>query len=470
MRPLSHGKRCYFWNRAGVLLAVAWTVHGAHAQSFDCAEASTAAELAICANKPLGELDSTLARTLHRALIVAGGQRDTLLRDERRWLVDRDRQCATESVVSVDFPACLTKAYSTRIKHVDKVRAKLAEAPSLVACHKLDGRYRPLADAHPGQSPLSVLSKAPASGVEVVEAAEILDSAAEIADWGHRQTPPISIAPEFLSDVRREMAARWEVARLPGTDLYSLSSAQGTGLCVVSYYIQVSKGLATRAPAPEGFEEEGGASCGVTRSFGRIDNDPVYFQQVYSYHPEMTASITAATWRDGEFIGACSLGLSYAPRFTGRTDNAWDRHCVGSQCATLRAAAFKLVAAVELNPTAARDQIEADLSPMQRAEYDAALKLTDSGTVPPDLDHADDLTAEYPLRLPYVHEGRVLLASVGHFTLGWRMFSDWSVHFESVEQGRLRAQGEFVLGMERGRLKGTEVAVARPSDDPDGSN
>jgi hypothetical protein len=59
--------------------------------------------------------------------------------------------------------------------------------------------------------------------------------------------------------------------------------------------------------------------------------------------------------------------------------------------------------------------------------------------------------------LPMVADNRVLLASVGHFTIGWRVFADWKVTVEAAEADKTREIARFAIGMTQGPLAGVSV-------------
>lgn len=55
-----------------------------------------------------------------------------------------------------------------------------------------------------------------------------------------------------------------------------------------------------------------------------------------------------------------------------------------------------------------------------------------------------------PLLLPLVHDGRVYLAGLGHFTVGWRSYSDWSVALKRLDKGKIQDHKTFAIGLIRG--------------------
>jgi len=62
-----------------------------------------------------------------------------------------------------------------------------------------------------------------------------------------------------------------------------------------------------------------------------------------------------------------------------------------------------------------------------------------------------------PLLAPLLHEGAVYLASVGHYTIGWRTFPDWSVKLDRLDHGALTPVGTAFVAMRRGALRAATV-------------
>ena len=54
--------------------------------------------------------------------------------------------------------------------------------------------------------------------------------------------------------------------------------------------------------------------------------------------------------------------------------------------------------------------------------------------------------------LPVVIDGNFYLASLGHFTIGWRVFHDWSVTFDRLEGDKKVTAASFAIGMAKGKL------------------
>jgi hypothetical protein len=51
-----------------------------------------------------------------------------------------------------------------------------------------------------------------------------------------------------------------------------------------------------------------------------------------------------------------------------------------------------------------------------------------------------------------VVDNHVFLASVGHFTIGWRTFADWKVTVESLDGDKTKEIARFAIGMTQGPI------------------
>lgn len=68
---------------------------------------------------------------------------------------------------------------------------------------------------------------------------------------------------------------------------------------------------------------------------------------------------------------------------------------------------------------------------------------------------ADDssLTDTSPLLIPYIDQGTMYLVGLGHFTIGWREYADWSVTFSYLKDGKLMQKAMFAVGMWKGSFE-----------------
>lgn len=436
-----------------------------HAQSFDCKKASTVVEHLVCSDPRLGELDVTLATALKQAITAAPARRQELIGDERAWIAERDARCtATHGGRTAADSQCVADRYRAQIAHLEALSAKPvdtvsrgsgSEAMGAATCNTLAAKYRALGAVSFGKAPLAALTESPRSGVATVEPSNLPD---DLAAWASKQKPPFEIGEDVQRewDRKSNFPAVWQLGQLPGTGFYSISSIEGTAHCYDSLYFEVKDGRAHLASAPAGFEDEEGAGCGVGRSFGRIDDRPAFFQEVYDYTPNMSSTLMVTTWEGGRFAPACTINFSFVPAFGGETLNPHEESCKGPACEQLRRAAFQLAAAVQKSPKNAEAEQLAALSTAQKLQYEAAVRLAK----PEETSQMSDpgsLTEEGPLRVPYVAAGRVYVASLGHFTLGWRDFADWSVTFDALEGGKLVRQAAFAVGMRKGALESLTV-------------
>jgi hypothetical protein len=67
---------------------------------------------------------------------------------------------------------------------------------------------------------------------------------------------------------------------------------------------------------------------------------------------------------------------------------------------------------------------------------------------------------ESPFHLPYIHNGELYIASLGHVTVGWRYFGDWRVIFAQLDRGNIVERASFAVGMEKGKLE--DVTISGP--------
>src|SRR5713226_2747321 len=269
----------------------------AHAQSFDCNKASTAVEHAICNDKALGELDTTLALALKDVVSKENPEpRSDVFRDERQWLKYRNQHCAPGSPTAGEaLPECLAAVYRDRIASLRSLNA----TPT-ANCQKIADRYRSLASAHPGEPPLAVLVAPPGSGVTLAEPlAQMGNPSSELPQWANKQSPPFIVPEELTKSLIS--TTDWTLEKLPEANFYWLNSIAGTAHCYDSHYFVISNGRAEEQPAPPGFEDEEGAACGVSREFGRIDAARVLLEENYDGTPRMSSDIKVATWQDGAF-------------------------------------------------------------------------------------------------------------------------------------------------------------------------
>jgi len=434
------------------------------AQSFDCGKAATGIEHAICSDKPLGELDITLANEFKTVMDAAPELHLSLAAGQRRWLAERNQKCgASAGATVVVTSACLASVYRSRISELKTGAAKQAAAIySTASCQKIADRYRGVAAAHAGESPVAVLTALPNSGITLVPGTDLPNGAADVTEWAKRQTPPFSVPHELAKMADDAEIVR--IARLPGQNFYWIGQIDGSAGCYSSQYFTVRKGLAQSAGVPPGFQSGDDMSlCGVRLSFGTLDAVPVFIEDDYDWTPRMLASVTVATWDGDRFTAACNVAFQYAPRFSAHTLTDAAESCNGNACARLRNAAFELVAGVQKNPLQTRARFIQALSGPQREEYEKARQAVNGGDAK-DLDSPDTLTEETPLHLPYVLDGHLYVASVGHLTTGDQYYADWRVTFDPPRPAATDTNSaSFAVGMVKGAVEKVTVEPVVPA-------
>lgn len=470
--------------RLAFLIALTLAPSPLASQGFDCAKAQTPVEKLICAAPEIGALDKTLNAAVQARLAAAPNARGEFIADSRRWLAARDKACPVpEGRLSAGGRsaaiACLAKSYRARLDAIAAIPPAQTTAPDpdKALCQRLAEVYRgALAtrtndlrepEALLNQSPFELLASKPDAGVARAPAASALpETSPQALDrWGRGQTPPV----RFPANVKREIlelgsSAILTIDHAPGTNFYTASQVQGTAHCVYTTAFTVRDGVAHRAAKPL-WSDQPGDSCGVDQFFGVIDGRTVAVQDYESpYEPSLAARLTLKAWNTNAFGPACSVSFDFDPVFADLASEPAqepDRKCDSDACVKLKPAALALVKAVQRDPLAARKDAIDRLSSAQRMTFAAMEKRAQDirGDVPaPD---APASPASYldqsPLLLPLLHQDDVYLASVGHYTIGWRIYPDWSVKLEKLDQDKLTVIGTAAVAMRRGALRSAKV-------------
>ncbi len=117
----------------------------AGAQSFDCAQAGTAIEKAICASPALRDADARLARSYQAVLVQDPARAADATRAQRQWLAERDRTCSPRPPAQAPGPqspnapargtpvdpgviVCLDQQYRGRLGSLDAEAARSLSA------------------------------------------------------------------------------------------------------------------------------------------------------------------------------------------------------------------------------------------------------------------------------------------------------------------------------------------------------
>jgi hypothetical protein len=284
---------------------------------------------------------------------------------------------------------------------------------------------------------------------------------------------PFTPSPELLKavdGVQEELV----VSDLPGSNVLAANSIAGTASCNSTVFFSVSHGRASLVPEPESVEDNTGGSCGLTRSFAAVDGLPVVIDDSLSAGPSLAATLTLTPWGGDKWRKPCEADFVFAPHFDfDKTWNDWaslnnweNNECGSGGCEGFQRAALSLVRQTQQDRAGAEAHLLAALTGPQRDEYQRLMRVADrpdpddaqaDGDAAPKPKTAATLTDTTPLLLPMVVDDHVFLASVGHFTIGWRVFADWKVTVEAADADKTREIARFAIGMTPGPIVSVTV-------------
>jgi hypothetical protein len=302
-------------------------------------------------------------------------------------------------------------------------------------------------------SPLARLDGIADSGVSIAAHIAEVGKQQQPLAWARQQKP----AWKLSAPLQEALDKAAFLDRLPETDFYAASRIEGTLGCYSSITFTVKKGRAAPAEGPPNWSGNDGDGCGVFRVFGKVADSPVAFEENYDDSPALSSTLSVAGWRDEKFAPACTISFRFAPRFSAQASyNDWDQSCTAKNCDALRQRAGVLVEAVETDPAAAEKVLLDHMTPAQRAEFQALQKDAQVSR-PEKLADPADFTETSPLPLPLVVDGQVYLAELGHFAIGWRIYSDWSVKISERKGKNVSAIAVIGIGMAKGKLLSAEI-------------
>jgi uncharacterized protein len=105
---------------APVAIAPVATPHSNVAPSFNCEQARSGTETAICADENLSRLDAQMGRSYREVLRRASPEMEASIKSEQRqWLRNRDQQCTSD-------PACIATQLSSRTQQLQQELSQAA--------------------------------------------------------------------------------------------------------------------------------------------------------------------------------------------------------------------------------------------------------------------------------------------------------------------------------------------------------
>ena len=264
------------------------------------------------------------------------------------------------------------------------------------------------------------------------------------------------------------------VSDVPGSELFAANSVGGTAHCNSTVFFAVSQRRARLVPSPNSWENDVGGSCGLTRSFASVDGAPFIIDDNLDAGPSLTSTLTLTGWGNGKWLPPCEARFVFAPRFDAvKTLNDWAgldnwevNDCGAGGCQAFQRAALDLVRQTQQDRAGVEAHLLAVMTVSQREQYQK-LKHAGDRLDPDDVQAggddaakpktAADLTDTSPLPLPMVVDNRVFLASIGHFTIGGRIFADWKVTVETEDAETTKEIARFAVGMTQGSIVSVSI-------------
>ena len=284
---------------------------------------------------------------------------------------------------------------------------------------------------------------------------------------------PFTPAPgllKALDGIQEELV----VSDLPGSNLFAANSIAGTAHCNSTIFFSVNRGRGRLVPMPESGQNDSGGSCGPTRSFASVHGLPVVIDDGLDAGPSLASTLTLTPWGGSRWQPPCKASFVFAPHFDpAKTWNDWaslnnwdNNDCGSGGCGGFQRAALDLVRQTQQNRAGVEAHLLSGLTAAQREEYQRLKRAADRPNADDPQAGGDDavkpstaatLTDTVPLLLPMVVDDHVFLASVGHFTIGWRVFADWKVTVEAAEAERTREIARFAIGMTQGPIVSVSI-------------
>lgn len=258
------------------------------------------------------------------------------------------------------------------------------------------------------------------------------------------------------------MLGQITVDRLPGTNIYSLSSIAGSLSCYQGHVTFESRdGSAIYVERPNGWNSEEGDACFLTRQFGTLAGQPVAFQIGDGVYLEwLHPSIRVSPWTGDHFALACRAVFDFAPAFAPAPDRSAaladdESMCMDGFCRRLRQSVVALIARVQDNPAKALSDVLAQLDDNGRKSFLGF--LSDGKHKQPKLDEPPFYSEWDPLYAPLEFEHRLYLATIANVSDRGIAPQDWNVNLDPKALGETGDDYTFTIEMRPGRFLGAHV-------------
>lgn len=261
----------------------------------------------------------------------------------------------------------------------------------------------------------------------------------------------------------------WRVGiqRLRGTDVYMLSTVQGTLHCQSSAFVQAKPGtIAKSIPDPMVWEGEGDMCWTVSGDFGRVFGQPAFIAHGSLNDHVDDEDIRVVPWTGAGWGKMCKVALRFRRTFSLVRTFCGDRGVchAGEQVATDIAAAYsKLRSGRDAYPLTFRFG-----PPPPKAALDAAQRATQANggdTSTPDfpsfgaLGSADRVDFSYSgfTFFPLTLNGRWYVGAIGYDGVGWRESERTLLAIYSENEGALTPLASYEVDLLNGGLISARV-------------
>lgn len=260
------------------------------------------------------------------------------------------------------------------------------------------------------------------------------------------------------------------IDHLAGTDLYALSTVQGTLHCQTTVFVRARPGGPARPVAGPASSGEADVCWTTSAGFARAFGQPVYVVHDGLFQDVKKASFEIAPWTGAGWGPTCRTELKF------RADYALsERHCGDkSVCAAPGDIAKSVALAYNRAREGGNDGAGfryGPADPVQAATVKAFMAAQDSpSTWTPDFPaFGKDRTDDHPISysgfalFPLTLDGRSLVGAIGHEGVGWREGANTLFAIYALNHGVLNPLAGFVFKRSLAGLESAKVILARVS-------
>ena len=259
------------------------------------------------------------------------------------------------------------------------------------------------------------------------------------------------------------------VSRLPGRDIYMVSTYQGTLHCQSATFVKATAGSEpTEVPAPRTFGEGEGPCWTQSGKLGAVDGQPVFIEGGADSDHVFDASYDVVPWADGRWVQGCRISLRFRTSF-----DVAARHCGDTKvCRAADSVVVKLAAAYAgfRQSFDKRGGQPFTFGPPEKALTARQRLIEGQGSAAdiPEFPRFGDKDETYsggsfsysgfqftPLRLA----GRWYVAAIGHEGVGWRETNRTLIAVYTETDGVLTPKASFEV---QAVNAGLSAASARP--------